>query len=115
MRHYHCKMLCEIRRYTALSNSVKCLCNTRYFSVSTLLQKRSPNQSGYKQIWSVTQMFYGVRQCSIFLYFTYLSAVYTTKMLASSWGEAELYYHAVVSKQNLSCILSVGHAHILPF
>ena len=80
-----------------MSNSVKRLCNTRYFSVSRLLQKRSPNQSRYKKIWSVTQMFYSARQCSIFLYFTYLSAVYTTKMLAASWGEAEVYYHAVVS------------------
>ena len=69
------KTKCEIQRYTVLSNSVKRPCNTPYVCISKLLQKRSPNQSGYREIWSVTWTFYSVRQCSISMYFTYLSAV----------------------------------------
>ena len=43
-------MICVIRRYTALSNSVKCLCNTPYFFVSELLQKQSPGAEKYVTI-----------------------------------------------------------------
>ena len=64
--HYiHCKMICEILRYTAVFNSVKHPCNALYFSVSGLLHKQSMNQSGYREIWSITQTFYSVRQASI--------------------------------------------------
>ena len=35
----YCKIKGEIRRYTALSNSVKLPCNTPYFSVSGLVRK----------------------------------------------------------------------------
>ena len=85
--HYnHCKTICEISRYTALSNSVKHQCNTPYFSVSGLLQKRNPNQSGYGEIRSVTRTFYSVRQCSISVYFTYLSAVEASIFIVFMWA-----------------------------
>ena len=32
--HYHSKMICEIQRYTVLSNSTEHMCNTLCFSVS---------------------------------------------------------------------------------
>ena len=72
----HCIKICEIRRYTALSNSLKCPCNTPFFFVSGLLQKRSLNQFGYGEIRRVTRTSYSVRQCNISLYFTYLYAVW---------------------------------------
>ena len=63
-------------RNTALSNSVKLECNTLYFFISELVWKQSPNQVGYIEIQRITWMYYGVRQCNISSYFTYLSAMH---------------------------------------
>ena len=91
----HCIKICEIPRYTALFNSVKCPCNTPFFSVSGLLQERSQNQSGYREIHSVTRTFYSVRQCSISLYFTYLISVFHIS-------------YAVYSSLLIQCMYSVN-------
>ena len=71
----HCRKICEIQRYTALSNTVKHPCNALYFSISGLVQTPFLKQSRYREIRSVTRMFYRVRQCNIPLYFTYHFAV----------------------------------------
>ena len=80
----HCIKICEIQRYTALSNTVKCLCNAPYFSVSRLVRTLFLKQSGYGEKWSVTWMFYRVRQCSISPYFKYLYAVNLFDYLAQA-------------------------------
>ena len=71
----HCRKICEIQRYTALSNTVKHSCNSPYFSISGLVQTPFLKQSRYGDIRSVIRIFYRVRQCSIPLYFTYRFAV----------------------------------------
>ena len=71
----HCRKICEIQKYTTLSNTIKHPCNALYFSVSRLVWTLFLKQSRYGEIRSVTQMFYRVRQCSISRYFTYRLAV----------------------------------------
>ena len=67
-----------------MSNTVKCPCNAPHFSVSGLVWTPFLKQSGYREKWSVTLVFYRVKQCSISPYFTYLYAVINDTLCCNS-------------------------------